>query len=593
MRDYEALAAIEALDDRPTTAEDSGGLPVRRRRVTHEVQIRPKHQDQRTTTVLKILQRHVDDMQLCFLDSVGFDSSQKAAELVYQSVNHRLVFLDQTLGEYLLRYYEEEEYHCEALLLISTWVRSSWKKLCSTLRIPRHKLNYRFVGFRNAVLDREFLSFIDYNALDAGTYICAYIDCVVQDVPEANDGMPQYDLPILSKIMDTQKWSIETRYLYFAMLGRTWRGRNVEEDDKLELLPMSIGQSGTGKTLTLMLLSLGFHVNQVTSINSDTTDNFSLSHVVDKDVILIDELNRRTSSITNGTWWTIASKGIIAVRQMYKQAVPMRFNMGIWMSGLGTMKLMDKGDFDSFRRRVVAFPFYHKPEVVDRNILTDILNSGEIAHIMHLAESCYRELLKVPLVVSRQMQALMETVAGDLNPLYAFYKSCLVDTHTESLVAVGVQKTSVKDIQRAYEIFTDSHDIIRTSKYIWGERTTDVLREDSYWRRALREVWPYMYIDRVPGANGRSHSDASNRLMVFHCKLISDDDIKAVNLSNYCELEGDTRSGTVGRQADVVVPPWMYPVVRGERLTPCASPQSTGTASLSRAVDIQLTLDNT
>lgn len=583
MRDYEALAAIEALDARPVT--DTSRPRVRRAR--EEVALRKKYQDERNTLVLKILQRYVDDEQLCVIDSLAYSTLKKHAELVYQKRGNQLASLNQNLGEYLMRFYESEEQSNPELHLIATWTRANWLKLVSALRVELRVLDYAYMGFRNVVLDRTQQKFVNWSSVPETVSVCAYIDTDVPELEYSAFGMPLFELPILSKIMDTQQWDNETRYLYFAMLGRTWRGRKVDANDHLELLPMSIGQAGTGKTLTLQLIALGFHETKATTLNSDNDDNFKLSHVIDKDVILIDELNRRSSSIQNGTWWTIASKGSLAVRDLYKSARSVRFDMPLWMSGLGTMKLMDKGDYDSFRRRVVPFPFYRKPESVDRNILTDIIDTGEIGHIMAISELCYQHLLTHPMVLPKQMLALMETVAGDLNPLYIFYRSCLIDTHATS--PCPIQTVKAEDLQKAYELFAETHDIVRTSKYIWGERSTDCLRDDAFWRRALREVYPHMFIDRIenPGIHKRAALVA-----VYHCKLIPMEDIKDVILSDYCELEGDTRAGT-SEQVQTEAPPWVVALTDIEQEQSQEDPQNTSMAFLSQAVDNQLVFDNT
>ena len=355
---------------------------------------------------------------------------------------------------------------------IATFVDRSYKSVVRIMckrKVFMLKRDNNYIKFRNLLLDRRQRRFRALAEMPAGLVPYKTIDTNVDCVTDLSD----LRIPKLMQLMQTQKWNESVIVIFLAMLGRVWRGTHREAADTWHVLPFAIGEAGTGKSTVLDLLRLGFPDELICEVNNSSQDSFRAAGLLHRQVVLVDELHSKQAGFQNDFWWKLATgTQTMPVRNIYERQTEMKLNHGTFLAGLKVMKMESHGDFKSFNRRALSFPFTEKPSVVDGDLLYDIVQTGEIGHIMLAAEFMYQSLLgshdNIP--VPRMMVQAASQDQGHIDVVASVINHCVIETGDPR------DRINIVDLNKMYNKFCKVNSLKKPSTYIWGFSQADKMK---------------------------------------------------------------------------------------------------------------------
>lgn len=153
-------------------------------------------------------------------------------------------------------------------------------------KFPKTKSNKRYLGFKNGILDLKEEKLVRFDELeDKNIFPRHYIN---QEYDENAKDTPLFDNLIQCQLPP------EARPYLLAFIGRMFY--EVGEKDEWQIVPLIKGDSGTGKSTILGIISAMFSSNQVSTIGSNLERTFGLQSHYNKDIVLIQELTEEMSS---------------------------------------------------------------------------------------------------------------------------------------------------------------------------------------------------------------------------------------------------------------------------------------------------------
>lgn len=351
------------------------------------------------------------------------------------------------------------------------------------------KRDNRYIGFKNCVLDRAERKFIPLNDF----LVTESVPYTVIDTEVDMVELGQLRTPLLMHLMTTQNWNESTIMMFLAMLGRTWRGKHREEEDGWHCLPFSVGEAGTGKSTVLNILRLGFPRECVFDVDNSNRDAFKNAKLGEAEVILADELHSKAAGFSNDFWWKLATgDDVLITRGLYENSQETKFNHGAWLAGLKVMKMDGHGDFKSFDRRAISFPFTVKPQEVMGNISKRMVETGEIGHIMLAAEFAYQILLgiypeKLPII--RRMEQASKQDQGQVDVIATLIQNCLKETGQMT------DKVNITDFNKLYNQLCRKFHLKKPSTHVYGNNSADkmMVNGDTRFTKILKAMTGCVY----------------------------------------------------------------------------------------------------
>ena len=245
-------------------------------------------------------------------------------------------------------------------------------------RFPIIKCDKRFVSFDNGILDIVSGELVD--SIDAAPR--HYIDGSFQ-LDDLNT--PLFDTVIRHQIED------EDVYTYMlALIGRLFY--DVGQFDNLDVIPLVIGHSGTGKSTLAYIISNMFDPNSVGSINSTHELIFGLQSLYDKEIIIIPEVDSKMEKqLSSSLFKMIVCGENISVSFKYGKSRTIKWKTPLFMCG--NQYLGYKDDKGSISRRLAIFKFDKYVEKIDSSLKEQIVQK-EMSKIVVKCLYAYRQLLK-------------------------------------------------------------------------------------------------------------------------------------------------------------------------------------------------------
>lgn len=234
---------------------------------------------------------------------------------------------------------------------------------------PMIKPDKRYLGFRNGVLDLEKENFIPVEESTSVVFPRHYID---QDYNEES-----MDTPLFDSLVKFQLPSEAYPYL-LAFIGRLFY--DVGEKDEWQIAPLIKGDSGTGKSTILGIISAMFSSDRIGSIGSNLERTFGLQSSYDKEIVLIHELSDEMSSrLGSDLFKKMICGEEVSVPIKNKPAETVNWSAPIFMCGNAHLSYEDAEG--SISRRIAIFKFDNYVEKKDSFIKSRIVKE-ELAKLI-------------------------------------------------------------------------------------------------------------------------------------------------------------------------------------------------------------------
>jgi phage/plasmid-associated DNA primase len=246
-------------------------------------------------------------------------------------------------------------------------------------KFPIVKASKRYLGFRNGLFDLKEEKFIFYNQLNTDVFPRHYIG---QDYDE--DAM---NTPLFDNLIKYQLSSDTYSYL-LAFMGRMFY--EVGEKDEWQIAPLIKGDSGTGKSTVLGVISSMFSSDRIGSIGSNLERTFGLQSNYDKDILLIHELSSEMSSrLGSDLFKKMICGEEVSIPIKNKTAEMINWSAPIFMCGNAHLSYEDTQG--SISRRIAIFKFDNYVEKKDSFLKSKIVRE-ELASLIAKCFHEYRQL---------------------------------------------------------------------------------------------------------------------------------------------------------------------------------------------------------
>lgn len=280
-------------------------------------------------------------------------------------------------------------------------------KVCDFLEIDRHLL-----GFPNGVLNIMTCEFIEREAFTSDAVVRKYFDkeLHVGATTPSFDRLIGYQLPT------------DACEMLCVLIGRLFF--KIKERDNWQVMVYVLGEeAGTGKSSLINTVKSMF--SDVGAITSNFEPIFGLSGLVDKEIVITDDLPAKMKDILDQQLFqTMVSGGATAVPTKNKTATSPDWTVPQIFGGNWHLNYIDKGQVS---RRVVEFVF--EKVIVEKDTQLEEKILQELPQIMYRCLSAYKRCFEqnggndfwkfCPQSLRDQKDELRESC----NPLFNFLKN--------------------------------------------------------------------------------------------------------------------------------------------------------------------------
>jgi hypothetical protein len=163
--------------------------------------------------------------------------------------------------------------------------------------------------------------------------------------------------PCMEKILRDQRYNIQTRLFFYAMVpGRMQYP--LKRIDDFQVAPVLLGEGGTGKSTAAGVVHRLYNAEQVGTFSSNMEQKFGLAALADKMVNICWEMAKARD-------FGLPATELLSIIEGGEVSCPQKFGkprMVVWHSPL----LFLGNDYDrtgsQWKRRLLFFPFNHKPK---------------------------------------------------------------------------------------------------------------------------------------------------------------------------------------------------------------------------------------
>ena len=163
--------------------------------------------------------------------------------------------------------------------------------------------------------------------------------------------------PCMEKILRDQRYNIQTRLFFYAMVPGRMQYPLKRVDD-FQVAPVLLGEGGTGKSTAAGVVHRLYNPEQVGTFSSNMEQKFGLAALADKMVNICWEMAKARD-------FGLPATELLSIIEGGEVSCPQKFGnprMVLWHSPL----LFLGNDYDrtgsQWKRRLLFFPFNHKPK---------------------------------------------------------------------------------------------------------------------------------------------------------------------------------------------------------------------------------------
>ncbi len=301
---------------------------------------------------------------------------------------------------------------------------------CDFIQRDRH-----FLGFSDGVFEIVNCCFTPRETITEDLVVRKYFD---QPFDEADIETPSFD-----RLLRLQLPSDAGYNIMLVLIGRLffWIG----ERDNWQVMTYVMGdQAGTGKSLLIDTVKAMF--SNVGAISSNFEAKFGLSSLVDKEVIITDDLPKKIQDVLDQQLFqTMVSGGIVNVPTKNNTAPSLDWKVQQLYGGNWHLGYIDKGQIS---RRVATIPFDKTVTEVDTTLKARIL--AELPKVMHKCLKAYRDALNEHGSASfwsfcpTELLETKDDMRATCNPLYTFLRD------SPSILYEEGARTNLKDLTAAF-----------------------------------------------------------------------------------------------------------------------------------------------
>ena len=251
----------------------------------------------------------------------------------------------------------------------------SMEKLQSK-RFPIVGCDRRYISFDNGVLD-----IVSGNLVDS-------IDTMPRHHIAGQFQLNELDTPLFDRMV---KHQIDDEQVYMYLLAcRLFY--DVGQFDNLDVVPLVVGNSGTGKSTLAYIICSMFDPSNVGSINSTHELIFGLQSLYDKEIIIVPEVdNSMEKQLSSSLFKMIVCGENISVSFKYGKSRTIRWKAPMFMCGNHYLGYRD--DKGSISRRLAIFKFDRHVERIDSSLKEQIMQK-ELPKLVVKCLCAYRQLLE-------------------------------------------------------------------------------------------------------------------------------------------------------------------------------------------------------
>lgn len=271
-------------------------------------------------------------------------------------------------------------------------------------------------------IDCPFLIY-DKHYLGFSNGVLNTITCEFTEIPHSNLVVRKYfdqeftyttNTPLMDQIIDYQ-FTNDVRDFIYACLGRMFEIR-----DNYGFMLYLLGEPGCGKSLIIDVLSECF--NNVGCINESYEIKYGLSSLLDKDIIVCDDLPKNISSIfPQQTFQTCVTGGKVSTAVKNKDAVTVDWTVPMLWAGNWYPDYIDKGQIS---RRLLTANFEKIVNKPDPSLKKRILEN-ELPTFIYKCLLYYKRLIEhndldIWNICPEYFLNQKEELRIERNPLYKF-----------------------------------------------------------------------------------------------------------------------------------------------------------------------------
>ena len=252
----------------------------------------------------------------------------------------------------------------------------SMEKLKST-RFPIVVCDKRYIGFQNGILDIVSGELVDS------------IDAVPRHYINGPFDFDDLDTPLFDKVVRHQIEDEDVYTYMLALIGRLFY--DVGQFDNLDVVPLVVGNSGTGKSTLAYIISNMFDPDSVGSISSTHELIFGLQSLYDKEIIIVPEVdNNMERQLSSSLFKMIVCGENISVSFKYGKSRTVKWKVPLFMCGNHYIGYRD--DKGSISRRLAIFKFDRYVNEIDSSLKEQIVQK-EVPKLVVKCLYAYRRLL--------------------------------------------------------------------------------------------------------------------------------------------------------------------------------------------------------
>ena len=252
----------------------------------------------------------------------------------------------------------------------------SMEKLKSK-RFPIVACDKRLLGFKNGILD-----IVSGKLMDSADAIPRhYIDGPFQ--------LEDLDTPLFDAIVKYQLPDEDVYTYMLALIGRLFY--DVGQFDSLDVVPIVVGNSGTGKSTLAHIISCMFDSGSVGSINSTHEFVFGLQSLYDKEVIIVPEIDgSMEKQLSSSLFKMIVCGENVSVSFKYGKSRTIKWKTPLFMCGNQYLGYND--DKGSISRRLAIFKFDRHVTAIDSSLKEQVVQD-ELSKLVVKCLTAYRIML--------------------------------------------------------------------------------------------------------------------------------------------------------------------------------------------------------
>ena len=245
----------------------------------------------------------------------------------------------------------------------------------------------------------------------------------------------------LFQVFRDQKWTTETAFLYFVLMGRWFYGRG--RPDNWHVLPYDLGVAGAGKGVLMNVKKSTWPGELCADLQYGDRSDFKLGDCQSAEVCYINEAeNVENAPLSIALLNKMAAGEDVSCNRKYGGKTTIKFWLPIWMNGNTMLRYRSGVSADEgLSRRLVPFPFLYKINDTassNTNLDHEIIQH-EMPQIIVQSTTAYHQFLrdigKRPFPLSRQMKCFHKTTLSQTPAEVWFFRLCLTRVPDSALPA--------------------------------------------------------------------------------------------------------------------------------------------------------------